>query len=57
MHMADSVELIDLFSGVATWTEMATPCNCLVDALPYTHCVILSFLLFGVKVLYPAQTI
>ena len=34
--MDDSVELIDLFSGVATSRDGNGYSNCLVSALPYT---------------------
>ena len=30
-------------------------CNCLVGAIPYSHCATRSLLLCGVRVLYPAQ--
>ena len=36
-------------------TAMGALCNCLADALPYTHYVIRSSPLCGVKVLHPAQ--
>ena len=36
-------------------TAMGIQCNCLVGALPYTHCVIRSSPLRGVKVLHRAQ--
>ena len=35
--------------------QWALPCNCLVDALPYSHCVMRSFPMCGVKVLHPVQ--
>ena len=35
--------------------QRALPCICLVGALPYSHYVMRSFLLRGVRVLHPAQ--
>ena len=35
--------------------QRASPCNCLMGALPYSHYVIWSFPLCGVRVLHPAQ--
>ena len=46
----------DLFSGVATpETAMGIICNFLVGALTYSHCVMQSFPLCGIRVLHPAR--
>ena len=54
LHMDDSFELVQMFSGAVTARDSnGDTCSCLVDALPYTHCPI-SSPLHAVKVLHPA---